>query len=201
MDGIGVPAEVGTIGRPGNGNGHTGPSLTPILEQVQRTCELASQHGTQLSVVERASLLHDVGQFAIRSSILYKTTSLSEEEWAEMRKHPDIGWNMLRQIETLEGAAEIVRAHHEHYDGSGYPCGLRGDEIPRGARIFAVADAFDAITSDRPYRDARSHIVAVEEIMANSGSQFDPQVVESLLRALGYERSAAPDGVAEAGVA
>ena len=137
--------------------------------------------------LERASLLHDIGQFAIRSSILYKKTSLSEEEWREMKKHPDIGWHMLRQIETLEGAAEIVRAHHEHCDGSGYPCGLRGDQIPRGARIFAVADAFDAITSDRPYRDARSHMVAVEEIVAGSGTQFDPEVVEALLRVVGCD--------------
>ncbi len=104
-----------------------------------------------------------------------------------MKRHPDIGWHMLRQIETLEGAAEIVRAHHEHCDGSGYPCGLRGDQIPRGARIFAVADAFDAITSDRPYRDARSHMVAVEEIVAGSGTQFDPEVVEALLRVVGCD--------------
>ena len=139
--------------------------------------------------LERASLLHDIGQFAIPSSILYKKTSLTEEEWAEMKRHPDIGWHMLRQIESLEGAAEIVRSHHEHYDGSGYPRGLRGDEIPRGARIFAVADAFDAITSDRPYRDARSHMAAVEEIVASSGTQFDPEVVEAILQVLGYDRS------------
>lgn len=137
--------------------------------------------------LERASLLHDIGQFAIRSAILYKKTSLSEEEWSEIKKHPDIGWHMLRQIETLAGAAEIVRAHHERFDGSGYPCGLRGDQIPGGARIFAVADAFDAITSDRPYRDARSHMVAVEEIAAGSGSQFDPEVVEALLRVVGCD--------------
>jgi HD-GYP domain-containing protein (c-di-GMP phosphodiesterase class II) len=137
--------------------------------------------------LERACLLHDVGKFAVPSSILYKTTSLNEEEWQEMKQHPNLGWSMLRQVESLEGAAEIVRAHHEHHDGSGYPRGLRGDEIPRGARIFAVADAFDAITSERPYRDARSHAVAVEEITANSGTQFDPEVVAALLQVLGYE--------------
>ncbi len=181
------------------GSGVDGRTLRVTALALALASDLGIAEGSgEWNDLERASLLHDVGQFAIRSSILYKTTSLSEEEWAEMRKHPDIGWNMLRQIETLEGAAEIVRAHHEHYDGSGYPRGLRGDEIPRGARIFAVADAFDAITSDRPYRDARSHIVAVEEIIANRGSQFDPQVVASLLRVLGYERSAAPDGVAAA---
>lgn len=181
------------------GSGVDGRTLRVTALALALASDLGIAEGSgEWNDLERASLLHDVGQFAIRSSILYKTTSLSEEEWAEMRKHPDIGWNMLRQIETLEGAAEIVRAHHEHYDGSGYPCGLRGDEMPRGARIFAVADAFDAITSDRPYRDARSHIVAVEEIIANRGSQFDPQVVASLLRVLGYERSAAPDGVAAA---
>ncbi len=149
--------------------------------------------------LERASLLHDVGKFAVPSSILYKTTSLTQEEWREMKQHPDIGWSMLRQVESLEGAAEIVRAHHEHHDGSGYPRGLRGDDIPRGARVFAVADAFDAITSDRPYRDARSHAVAVEEIMANSGTQFDPEVVAALLRLLGYERlREAPSGAGAA---
>ena len=173
-------------------SGVDGRTLRVTALALALASDLGIAEGSQeWNDLERASLLHDVGQFAIRSAVLYKTTSLSEEEWAEMRKHPEIGWNMLRQTETLAGAAEIVRAHHEHYDGSGYPRGLRGDEVPRGARIFAVADAFDAITSDRPYRDARSHIVAVEEIMANSGTQFDPQVVEALLRVLGYERSPA----------
>jgi diguanylate cyclase (GGDEF)-like protein len=172
------------------GSGVDGRTLRVTALALALASDLGIAEGSaEWNDLERASLLHDVGQFAIRSSILYKTTSLTEEEWAEMRKHPEIGWNMLRQIETLEGAAEIVRAHHEHYDGSGYPRSLSGDEISRGARIFAVADAFDAITSDRPYRDARSHIVAVEEIMANSGTQFDPRVVEALLRVLGYERS------------
>jgi len=181
------------------GSGVDGRTLRVTALALALASDLGIAEGSgEWNDLERASLLHDVGQFAVRSAILYKTTSLSEEEWAEMRKHPDIGWNMLRQIESLAGAAEIVRAHHEHYDGSGYPRALRGDEIPHGARIFAVADAFDAITSDRPYRDARSHIVAVEEIMANSGSQFDPRVVESLLRVLGYERSQDGAGVAAA---
>jgi putative nucleotidyltransferase with HDIG domain len=171
------------------GSGVDGRTLRVTALALALASDLGIAEGSaDWNDLERASLLHDVGQFAIRSSILYKATALTEEEWTEMRKHPEIGWNMLRQIETLEGAAEIVRAHHEHFDGSGYPRGLSGDAISRGARIFAVADAFDAITSDRPYRDARSHIVAVEEIMANSGTQFDPGVVEALLRVLGYER-------------
>ncbi len=175
--------------------------------RTQRVTALALTLAAELGVaegsrewneLERASLLHDVGKFAVSSSILYKATSLSQEEWQEMKQHPDTGWSMLRQVKSLQGAAEIVRAHHEHHDGSGYPRGLRGDEIPRGARIFAVADAFDAITSDRPYRDARSHAVAVEEIRANSGTQFDPQVVAALLRVLGYEPP--QEAASEAGI-
>jgi diguanylate cyclase (GGDEF)-like protein len=174
----------------GRGSGLDDRTLRVTALALALAAELGMNEGLpEWNDLERASLLHDVGQFAIRSSILYKMTSLTEEEWEEMKKHPDIGWHMLRQIETLEGAAEIVRAHHEHYDGSGYPRGLRGDEIPRGARIFAVADAFDAITSDRPYRDARSHLAAVEEIVASSGTQFDPEVVEAILQVLGYDRS------------
>ena len=162
------------------------PQVTALA--LALAAEMGIGEGSQeWNDLERACLLHDVGKFAVPSSILYKTTSLNEEEWQEMKQHPNLGWSMLRQVESLEGAAEIVRAHHEHHDGSGYPRGLRGDEIPRGARIFAVADAFDAITSERPYRDARSHAVAVEEITANSGTQFDPEVVAALLQVLGYE--------------
>jgi len=176
------------------GSGLDGRTLRVTALALALAAELGIAEGSQeWNDLERASLLHDVGKFAIPSSILYKTTSLSPEEWQEMRQHPEIGWSMLRQAESLAGAAEIVRAHHERYDGGGYPRGLRGEEIPRGARIFAVADAFDAITSDRPYRDARAHAVAVKEIMANSGSQFDPEVVAALLRVLGCQ---APEGAA-----
>ncbi len=178
-------------------NGRT-PQVTALA--LALAAELGIAEGSQeWNDLERASLLHDVGKFAVPSSILYKTTSLSQEEWQEMKQHPDVGWSMLGQVGSLKGAAEIVRAHHEHHDGSGYPRGLRGDDIPRGARIFTVADAFDAITSDRPYRDARSHAVAVEEIMTNSGTQFDPEVVTALLRLLGYERpQEAPSGAGAA---
>ncbi len=179
----------------GSGMDGRTPRVTALV--LALAAELGIAEGSQeWNDLERASLLHDVGKFAVPSSILYKSTSLNQEEWEQMRQHPDTGWSMLRQVESLQGAAEVVRAHHEHYDGSGYPRGLHGDEIPRGALIFAVADAFDAITSDRPYRDARSHAVAVEEIMANRGTQFDPEVVAALLRVLAYEppQEAAKEG-------
>jgi diguanylate cyclase (GGDEF)-like protein/putative nucleotidyltransferase with HDIG domain len=180
----------------GSGMDGRTPRVTALA--LALAAELGIAEGSQeWNDLERACLLHDVGKFAVPSSILYKATSLSEEEWQEMKQHPEVGWSMLRQVESLQGAAEIVRAHHEHYDGSGYPRGLGGDEIPRGARIFAVADAFDAITSDRPYRDARSHAVAVEEILANRGTQFDPGVVAALLQVMGYERPQEADSGAE----
>ena len=172
------------------GSGMDGRTLQITALALALASDMGIAEGSgEWNDLERACLLHDVGKFAIASSILFKATALTEDEWCEMKRHSEIGWHMLRQIGNLKGAAEIVRCHHEHYDGSGYPGGLRAEEIPRGARVFAVADAFDAITSDRPYRDARSHEVAVEEIVANSGTQFDPQVVAALLRVLGYERT------------
>ena len=101
-----------------------------------------------------------------------------------MRKHPAIGYEMLKDVKFLSTAAEIVYTHHERYDGKGYPTGLKGEDIPLGARIFAVADAFDAMTSNRPYRRALSVDKAREEITNNSGTQFDPGVVEAFLRCL-----------------
>jgi HD-GYP domain-containing protein (c-di-GMP phosphodiesterase class II) len=95
---------------------------------------------------------------------------------------------MLNQMEMLRPASLIVLHHHEHWDGTGYPAGIAGEEIPFGARIFTVVDAYDAITSDRPYRAAQSETAAIEEIFKNSGSQFDPRVVDSLLKVLGYKR-------------
>jgi len=129
-----------------------------------------------------AALLHDVGKIGVPDSILRKTGGLSDEDWQAMREHPTAGHEILRDVEFLGAAAEIVYAHHERYDGFGYPRGLAGEAIPLGARIFSVADAFDAMTSDRPYRAALAIEAALVEVLRNSGSQFDPEVVDAFLR-------------------
>ncbi len=133
---------------------------------------------SQIKVIARGAFLHDIGKMAIPDEILRKPGKLSPEEQATMREHCVRGYNMLRKIPFLAESAEIVYSHQEHYDGSGYPNGLHGDEIPVGARIFAVADALDAMTSDRPYRKAKTFDAARAEILNCSGSQFDPGVVE-----------------------
>jgi putative nucleotidyltransferase with HDIG domain len=131
--------------------------------------------------MQRGSLLHDVGKIGVSDNILLKPGKLSDEEWKLMRLHPEIGYNMLHQVKFLEGPAEIILAHHERWDGKGYPRGLHEDEIPLGARIFPVVDTFDAMTSDRPYRKALSTQQALNEILKYGGSQFDPRVVEAFL--------------------
>lgn len=131
--------------------------------------------------IARGAFLHDIGKMGIPDSILRKPGPLTAEEWRVMRQHAQIGYAVLRNIPFLGPAAEIVLAHQERYDGKGYPRGLRGDEIPLGARIFAVADAFDAMISERPYRESRSIEAACQEIRRNSGTQFDPKVVEVFL--------------------
>jgi HD-GYP domain-containing protein (c-di-GMP phosphodiesterase class II) len=113
---------------------------------------------------------------------LRKTAKLDDIEWMEMKGHPELGYRMLKDIDFLKEALVIVRYHHERWNGSGYPKGLKGEEIPLDARIFAVVDAYDAITSDRPYSRARSYEQAVEILRRDSGVLFDPQVVEAFLR-------------------
>ena len=134
-----------------------------------------------LPQIARAAFLHDIGKMAIPDHILRKPGPLTNEEREVMRRHSEIGYAMLSRIPFLREAAEIVLAHQEFYDGTGYPRGLRGDEIPLGARIFAVADTLDAMTSDRPYRRALPISAAQEEIQRCSGTQFDPKVVEVFL--------------------
>lgn len=151
---------------------------------VQYTLSLAQQMGlaeSQMVPMIRGALIHDLGKIGIPDAILKKAGPLTEAEWAIMRQHPQIGYEMLKGIEFLREATSITLHHHERYDGSGYPMGLAGSQIPVGARIFAVADAYDAITSDRPYRKGRPHEHALAEIQAGAGSQFDPDVVEALL--------------------
>ena len=138
--------------------------------------------GQELRDCELGALLHDVGKIGVRDAVLLKPGPLDASEWVEMRRHPSLGHQVLRAIPFLGQAAEIVLAHHERWDGSGYPAGLAHDAIPIGARIFAVVDAFDAITSDRPYRRARDYEAAKTEIVSCAGTQFDPVVVGHFLR-------------------
>jgi putative nucleotidyltransferase with HDIG domain len=133
---------------------------------------------TDLPILARAAFLHDIGKMAIPDSILRKPGPLDDAEKRKMREHCEIGYNMLIRIPFLRDAAEIVLSHQEFFDGTGYPRGLKGEEIPLGARIFAVADAVDTMISDQPYRRALPLSRAREEIRRCSGSQFDPEVVE-----------------------
>jgi response regulator RpfG family c-di-GMP phosphodiesterase len=136
----------------------------------------------QLRSLEFGSLLHDIGKIGVPDAILRKPAKLTDEEWVRMREHPVHGQAILREIEFLAGAARVVGQHHEKWDGSGYPSGLRGDEIDLNARIFAVADAFDAMISDRVYRAGRSYEEAAEELELFAGRQFDPDVVAAFHR-------------------
>jgi response regulator RpfG family c-di-GMP phosphodiesterase len=136
----------------------------------------------QLTALEFGSLLHDIGKIGVPDAILRKPAKLTEEEWERMREHPLHGQQILRGIKFLEGAARVVAQHHEKWDGSGYPLGLKEEEIDICARIFAVADAFDAITSDRVYRRAQSYEAAARELDDWAGRQFDPQIIEAFHR-------------------
>jgi len=136
---------------------------------------------TQLETIARGVCLHDIGKFGIPDAILRKPSKLTEEERAIMETHVRIGYELVCRIGFLASSAELVLTHHERYDGTGYPQGLRGDEIPLLARIFAVADTLDAMTSDRPYRRALPFAAAREEIVRESERQFDPEVVKGFL--------------------
>lgn len=135
----------------------------------------------ELHAIELGALLHDIGKIGVPDSILYKPGPLTPEEWEVMKQHPVIGYQMCVKVEALRPAAPIVLHHHERWDGKGYPHGLAGEAIPLGARIFAIADALDAMTSDRPYRKALSFAQARDEIVRCSGQQFDPHMVELFL--------------------
>ena len=137
--------------------------------------------GDDLDQIGRGALLHDIGKIGVPDSILLKAGPLTPQEWVEMRRHPEIGHQILQSISFLSQAADIVLSHQERWDGGGYPRGLEGAEIPLGARIFAIADTLDAMTSDRPYRRGVSYGEARAEIARCSGTQFDPACVEAFL--------------------
>jgi len=142
--------------------------------------ELGLTH-RELIALEQGALLHDIGKIGVPDSILLKRGALTDEEWVRMREHISHGLRIINGIDFLKGAASVVGQHHEKYDGGGYPSNLRGEAIHINARIFAVADAFDAITSDRPYRAAASYMEARNEIVKHAGKHFDPAVVKAFV--------------------
>jgi PAS domain S-box-containing protein len=157
------------------------------LRVVEKTLELAQRMGMgedQLENIRRGTLLHDIGKMGIPDSVLLKPGTLTEREWEIMHRHPEYAYGFLSPIDYLRPALDIPYCHHEKWDGTGYPRGLRGEEIPPAARIFAVVDVWDALTNDRPYRPSWSRKKALEYIRQQSGKHFDPEVVEVFLKLL-----------------
>ena len=160
----------------------TGGHSDRVLRYMDLVIEQVDVDAASLSMLRRGALLHDIGKIGVPDNVLRKPTTLSEAEWVTMRKHPEYGARIVAGIPFLEDVSQIVRHHHERWDGAGYPDGLAGDSIPMGARIFAVADSFDAMTSDRPYRRAMSIEAACAEIVRCRGTQFDPVVADAFGR-------------------
>lgn len=181
---------------PGDATGELAEALAAALDARERETGLHSKRVAchtlvlarrftrdpkRLQQVYAGALLHDLGKIGIPDALLLKPGPLSEAEWSVMREHPAIGHRILANVPTLLEAAQIVLAHEERFDGTGYPRGLKGEAIPLWARLFAVIDALDAMTSDRPYRRAQSFEAAKREIVAACGTQFDPMAVEAFL--------------------
>lgn len=153
-----------------------------VTELTLKLAQTFGIEGDELVNIRHGALLHDMGKLGIPDSILQKPAKLTDEEWVKMRTHPQLAYNMLYPVEYLRPALDIPYCHHEKWDGSGYPRGLKGDQIPLSARIFAIVDVWDAVTSDRPYRPAWSREQALNYIREQSGTHFDPQIVEQFFK-------------------
>lgn len=160
-----------------------------VTEMTVKLARAAGMSEAELIHVRRGALLHDIGKMGVPDRILLKTDRLTDEEWAIMRKHPEFAYEMLSRIEYLRPALDIPYCHHEKWDGSGYPRGLKGEEIPLAARLFAVVDIWDALRSDRPYRPSWSEEKVLEHIQQLSGTHLDPRAVKLFLELLEEEKS------------
>jgi len=158
------------------GHSKTVAKYSQVLAEI-----MGEKDRTSLENVRKGALLHDVGKIAIPDSILKKTSPLTRGEWEKIKLHPVLGFGLIKEINSIKEVGNIILYHHERYDGNGYPHRLKEKSIPQEARIFALADALDAITSYRPYRKERNFEEARKEIQKNSGTQFDPTVVEAFL--------------------
>jgi HD-GYP domain-containing protein (c-di-GMP phosphodiesterase class II) len=154
------------------------------------TLRLAERMGVssqELIQIRRGALLHDIGKMGVPDRILLKPDKLTDEEWVIMHRHPTYAFQMLKPIAYLGPALDIPYCHHEKWDGTGYPRGLKGEEIPLAARIFSIVDVYDALTSNRPYRAAWPKDKTLHHIRELSGGHFDPQVVDAFLKMMGEE--------------
>jgi putative nucleotidyltransferase with HDIG domain len=158
-----------------------------------RTGERLGLSGQRLIDLSYGAYLHDIGKVRVPDDVLNKQSTLSDKEWEEMRRHVQHGADMLREKSFLRNAAAIVRAHHEKYDGSGYPEGTRGEKIPLEARIVAVVDAYDAMTTERPYQQPQARQRAIAELRKGAETQFDPLVVQAFLSVIEQESEEAGD--------
>ena len=172
-------------------DGYTEEHSHAVVEMALLVAEELRLPSERLADVEVAALLHDMGKLGISDTILRKPGELSDEEWDEMRRHPEIGERIVAGMHGLSHLAEVVRAEHERWDGHGYPDGLAGEEIPLIARIVLVCDTFHAMTSDRPYRSAMGEEAAIQEMHAAAGSQLCPSTVRAALRVIDGARAAA----------
>jgi putative nucleotidyltransferase with HDIG domain len=160
---------------------NTGVHSTRLAEWALHVAGELGLERESLADMEVAALLHDIGKIGVSDAILNKPAKLTVEEYEVMKKHPEFGWAVLRQVPGMERASLMILHHHENFDGTGYPGGLKGEEIPMGSRIVSVIDAFDAMVSTRPYRQGMPIEEAVRRLMQGSGTQFDPRVVNSFL--------------------
>lgn len=168
-------------------------------EHVENTVHYATEiarkldlDNDEIELIKQAAMLHDLGKIGISDKILLKKAKLTKKEFSEIKKHPQIAVDILRPIQFFHSLIPFILYHHERWDGKGYPSNLKGDEIPLGARVIAIADVYQALTSDRPYRKGFSKSEAVKIITAGSGTQFDPRIVEVFLRILKAENKSLP---------
>lgn len=159
-----------------------------VTDLSQKLAQMMGMKEPDLTYMRRGALLHDIGKLGVPDSILLKADQLTAEEWAVMKKHPQYAYDMIHPIEYLRSSLDIPYCHHEKWDGSGYPRGLKGEQIPLAARIFAIMDVWDALTSDRPYRPAWETSRALDYIQSESGKHFDPEVLKLFNRLIEQEK-------------
>ena len=160
---------------------YTSHHSSRVAEMTETICELMGLDEEEKEIYHIAAHLHDIGKIGIRDNVLLKEGKLNDEEWKIMKSHSEQGYNILMNAKSFEVVADVVRSHHERYDGKGYPDGLKGEDIPLGARIIAIADSIDAMISDRPYRKGMDTNVCKDQIEKNIGVMYDPSIAKKVI--------------------